>query len=88
MPPRIDKAGQALVDEDGNIAEGRYEREKALLAAYFPKAPLSNYMPKEGGRAFERANEEVVGELLGKAANSSALGDDHISAGILKGFWE
>jgi len=25
MTPRIDKARQALVDEDGNIAEGRYE---------------------------------------------------------------
>ena len=30
----------------------------------------------------------MVGELLGKAANSSAPGDDHISAGILKVFWE
>jgi len=30
----------------------------------------------------------VVRELLGKVANSSALGDDHILAGILKVFWE
>jgi len=88
MTPRIGKAGQALVDEDGNIAKWRYEREKALLAAHFPKAPLSNYTPKEGGRAFERVNEEVVGGLHGKAANSSAPGDDHILAGILKVFWE
>jgi len=29
-----------------------------------------------------------VGGLLGKAANSSAPGDDHISARILKVFWE
>jgi len=61
MTPRIDKAGQALFDEDGNIAERRYEREKALLAAHFPKALLSNYMPKEGGRVFEQVNKEVVG---------------------------
>ena len=88
MTPRIDKAGQALVDQNGNLAEGLYEREQALLAAHLPKAPLSNYTPKEGGRAFERVNKEVVGELLGKAANSSAPGDDHISAGILKVFWE
>jgi len=86
--PRIDKAGQALVDEDGNIAEGHYEREKALLSAHFPKAPPGDYTPKGGGRAFERVNTEVVGGLLGKAANASAPGDDRISAGILKVFWE
>jgi hypothetical protein len=86
--PRIDKTGQALVDEDGNTAEGHYEREQALLAAHFPKAPPSDYTPKEGGRAVKRVNAEMVGELLERAANSSALGDDRISAGILKVFWE
>jgi hypothetical protein len=30
----------------------------------------------------------MVGELLGKAANFSAPGDDRISAGIFKVFWE
>jgi hypothetical protein len=86
--PKIDKAGQALVDEEGNIAEGHYDREKALLAAHFPKAPPSDYMPREGGRAFERVNTELVGDLLGKASSQSAPGDDRISAGILKVFWE
>jgi hypothetical protein len=77
-----------LVDEDGNTAEGHYDRETALLAAQFPKVPLSDCSPKEGGNAFERVNTEQVRELLGKAANQSAPGDDRISAGILKVFWE
>jgi hypothetical protein len=55
---------------------------------HFPKTPPGDYTPKEGGRAFERVNAEMVGELLGKAGNSSAPGDDRISAGILKVFWE
>jgi hypothetical protein len=41
--PRIDKAGQVLVDENGNAVEGHFDREKALLAAHFPKAPPGDY---------------------------------------------
>ena len=37
--PRIDKAGQALVSEDGSIAEGRQDRERAILNAHFPQGP-------------------------------------------------
>lgn len=37
--PRIDKAGQALVAEDGSIAESQEEREQTIMAAHFPKAP-------------------------------------------------
>jgi hypothetical protein len=85
---RIDKAGQVLVDEKGTIAEEYYEGEQALLAAHFSKAPPNDYTPKEGGRAFKWVNAEMVGELLGKATNSSAPGDDRISAGILNIFWE
>jgi hypothetical protein len=48
----------------------------------------SDYTLKEGGRAFERVKIELVGELLGRTANLSAPGDDRISAGILKVFWE
>ena len=88
VAPRIDKSGQILVDEEGNITEGHYERENALLDAHFPKALPGEYAPREGGRAFEQINTELVGGLLGKAANSSAPGDDRISAGILKVFWE
>jgi hypothetical protein len=86
--PRIDKSGQVLVSEDGNVAEGHYQREQALLAAHFRKAPPGDYTPNGGGRAFERVSAEMVGELLGKAATSSAPGDDRISAGILKVFCE
>jgi hypothetical protein len=86
--PRIDKSGQVLVSEDGNLAEGHYEREQALLAIHFLKVPPDDYTPREGGRAFERVNIVMVGELLSKAAKSSAPGDNYISAGILKVFWE
>jgi len=29
--PRIDKTGQALVREDGTVAEGHHDREQAIL---------------------------------------------------------
>jgi hypothetical protein len=70
------------------VAEGRHDREQVLLAAHFPKAPPSDYTPKEGRAAFERINTEMIGKLLGKAADFSAPGDDRISAGIIKVFWE
>jgi hypothetical protein len=85
---KIDKVRQVLVDQEGNVAEGHYEREQVLLATHFPKMLPSNYTPKEWGAAFKRVNVEMVSSLLGKAANSSAPGDDRISAGILKVFWE
>ena len=47
--PRIDKAGQALVAEDGSIAEGRHDREQAILSAHFPQAPPGAYNPRGGG---------------------------------------
>ena len=31
---------------------------------------------------------QLVGSLLGKASNTAAPGDDRISAGILKVFWQ
>lgn len=80
--PRIDKVGQSLVDEDGDVAEGHHDREQPLLAAHFPKAPPNNYEPIEGGTAYERVNPEGI--LLSKAASPSAPGDDRISAGIIK----
>jgi len=54
----------------------------------FPKGPPDTYAPAEGGRAFERVDAHMVGSLLAKAANTSALGDDRISADILKIFWQ
>jgi hypothetical protein len=44
-------------------------------------------VPRDG-RPFERVNAELVGQLLRKASSQSAPGDDRISAGILKVFWE
>jgi hypothetical protein len=41
-----------------------------------------------GGRAFERVNTQLVRSLLKVAANTSAPGDDRISAGIVKVFWQ
>ena len=65
--PRISRAGQALVLEDGSVAEGHLDREQALLAAHFPPAPPGDYDPAPGGRAFQRVDGKLVGELLGKA---------------------
>jgi hypothetical protein len=59
-----------------------------LLAAHFPTALSNNYEPRVGGKAFERIDTEMVGVLLGGAADTSAPGDDRISAGIIKVFWE
>jgi hypothetical protein len=61
--PRIDKAEQVLVDEDGNSVEGHYNRERVLLAAHFPKAPSSDYAPKEGGKAIEQVVERGFSTL-------------------------
>jgi len=42
----------------------------------------------EGGRAFEQVDVHLVGSLPAKAANTSAPGDDRISAGIIKVIWQ
>ena len=86
--PRIDKAGQALVAEDGSVAEGRHNREQALLKAHFPPGPPGTYEPREGGTAFERVDTRLVAALLSKASSTSAPGDDWISAGIVTVFWQ
>ena len=70
--PRIKKAGQALVAEDGSIAESQEEKEQAIMAAHFPRAPRGSFEPGEGGKAFEGVNAHLVGTLLAKA--SSTLG--------------
>jgi len=88
MTPRIDKTGQALVREDGSIAEGHHERGQAILQAHFPPGPPGSYEPAQGGWAFEVVNSQLVGSLLSTAANTSAPGDDRISAGIVKVFWQ
>ena len=86
--PRIDKAGQSLVGEDGSVAEGRHDWEQAMLRAHFPQGPAGSFEPQEGGRAFEKVNAQLVGQMLGKAANTSAPGDDRITADIVKVFWQ
>jgi len=86
--PRIDKAGQALVAEDGTSPESHHKLEKAILAAHLPKSPPGSYAPKEGGRAFEQVGAQLVGALLRKAANTSAPDGDRISVNIIKVFWQ
>ena len=85
--PRIDKAGQALVREDGSVAEGHFDREPAILEAHFPPAPPDVYESSPGGRAFEQVDAQLAGSLLAKASNTSAPGGDRISTGIVKVFW-
>ena len=86
--PRIDKTGQAHVREDSSTVEGHHEWEQAILQAHFPSGPLGVFEPAQGGKAFERVNAQLVGSLLGAAANTLAPGDDQISAGIVKVFWQ
>jgi len=69
--PKIDKAGQTLVAEDGSIAESQEECEQAIMRAYFPKAPPGSFEPREGGKAFERVGAHLVGSLLAKAVLGS-----------------
>ena len=57
-----------------------------ILQAHFPPGPLGVFDPAQGGKVFERVNAQLVGSLLGAAANTSAPGDDWISAGIAKVF--
>jgi len=86
--PRIDKTGQTLIREDGTIAEGHWEREQAILRAHFPQATPGQYLPADGGKACEKVDAKLVGSLLRVAANTLAPGDDRISAGIIKVFWQ
>ena len=86
--PRIDKTGQGLVREDGSVAEGQQERGQVILQAHFPPGPPWSYEPAQGGRAFEAVNSQLVGSLLSMAANTSAPGDNRISAGIVKVLWQ
>jgi len=80
--PRNDKTGQALVAEDGSIAETQEKRGQAILTAHFPKSPLNNFRPTDGGRAFERVDSPLGRPLLAKAADTSAPGDYPISAAL------
>jgi len=85
--PRIDKTGQALVRQDGSIAEGHWEREQAILQAHFPQGPTGSYTPaEERGQSFRGIDGQLVRSLLKTAANTSAPGDDRISVGIIKVF--
>jgi len=86
--PRIDKAGQALVAEDGLVAEGRHDREKAILRVHFPQGPTVVFEPMDEGSTFEKVDTKLVAVLLSKACSTSAPGDDRISAGIIKVFWQ
>jgi len=83
MVPHIEKSDQALVRDNGSIAEGHHEREQAILQAHFPQEPPGNFKPAQGGKTFERVDVQLVRSLLRGAANTSAPGDDRISAGIV-----
>ena len=86
--PRIDKAGQALLAEDSSVAEGGHDREKAILRAHFLQGSTGVYEPMDGGSTFEKVNTKLVAALLSKGSSTSAPGDDRISAGIIKVFWQ
>ena len=84
-----DRQGRAgTVSENGNITESLREREHAIMGAHFPKGPPGNYAPKGGGRATELIVAQLVGTLLVKASNTSAPGDDRISADVIEVYWQ
>jgi len=84
--PRIDETGEVLVREDGSVVEGHHERVQVILQTHFPPGPPGSYEPAQGGQAFEVVNSQLVWSLLSTAANTSALADNRISAGIVKVF--
>jgi hypothetical protein len=87
--PRLDKSGQALRVGTGNMVEGHKAREEILLAAHFPAARKEpKYDISEGGGSFRKVDSKVVEALLRKAGSSSTPGEDRITVGILKVFWE
>ena len=75
-------------DRRRHHSEGHQVWEQASLEAHLPKGPPGSYEPREGGYTFERVDAQLVGALLGRAANTSALGDDRISADIIRTFWQ
>jgi len=86
--PRVNKAGEALVAEDGSMADGRHKQEQAILKACFPPGPPGSYEPKDCGHMFARVDTNLVAALLSRAASTLAPGNDRISAGIIKVFWQ
>jgi len=40
------------------------------------------------GRAFEQVDAQLAGALFGRAANTSAPGDNRISADVVQVFWQ
>lgn len=86
--PRIDKKGQMLVCEDRTIVDGHCEYKQAILQTHFSPDPSENLTPPaDKGQAFWRVDEQLVHSLLKVAANTSALRDGWILAGIVKVFW-
>ena len=61
---------------------------EAMVGTLDEHARRKSYEPREGGHAFERVDTHLAGMLLAKAANTSAPGDDRISADTIKVFWQ
>ena len=85
----MDKTEQALRVEGGPLLEGSEAREKVLVEIHFPANPRPGGESEEekgGGEGYKQVDEELVGELLRKTS-TTALGEDRISADLLKVFW-
>ena len=88
--PRLEGKVQMLVDETGNKATSRKEREHMLIATAFPEAPDAGEQPPlpDGGLAHRQVNKNLVGRLLATTRNASAPGRDRMGAEIVKIMWE
>jgi len=61
-----------------------------FIEAVFPRAPDAGEQAQlpDGGLAYQRINEALVGRLLAKTRNASAPGGDRMGAEIIKVMWE
>jgi len=63
---------------------------RKLIEAAFPRAPDTGEQAPlpDGGLAYQRINEALVGRLLAKTRNANAPGGDSIGAEVIKVMWE
>ena len=77
-----------LAGEEGRRATNREERDCMLIRAAFLEAPDAGEQPPlpVGGSAYQRINEELVGQLLARTRNESAPGGDTME--LVKVTWD
>ena len=86
--PKLEDKAQVLVDEAGNKATSREERERMLIeSAKAPDVGERTELP-DRGRAHQQINTALVGRLLAKTRDASAPGGDRMGVEIIKVLWD